>query len=96
MIYSLITTKQAKQDLKNIAKYIARENPIRAMTFIDEMEKYFEERLVHLPHSAKLVTNTIRMLPYKRYGAFYLIDETENLVKVLHIFAGGQDWENII
>ena len=96
MTYSLITTRQAKQDLKDIAKYIAPENPVRAMTFIDEMEKYLEERLSHFPFSAKLVTHTIRMLPYKRYGILYIVDEKENSVKVLHIFAGGQDWENII
>lgn len=96
MVYSLITTKQAKQDLKDIAKYIARENPVRAMTFIDEMESYFKERLSHFPLSTKLITNTIRILPYKRYGALYIVDEREKLVKVLHIFAGGQDWENNI
>ena len=94
MTYSLITTRQAKQDLKDIAKYIARENPVRAMTFIDEMEKYLEERLSHFPHSAKLVTHTIRMLPYKRYGILYIVDEVNMIVKVLRIVSGRQDWSD--
>ncbi len=96
MIYHIIITEQAEQDLENIADYIAEDNLARSISFIKEIREYFLERLSLFPLSAKLITNTIRMLPYKRYGVLYLVDEKTKLVKIIHIFAGGQNWENII
>ena len=96
MNYQIIITEQADQNLENIGDYIAEDNPARAISFIREIRGYLEERLSHFPFSAKLVTNTIRMLPYKRYSVLYIVDEDQKSVKILHIFAGGQDWESII
>lgn len=96
MIYKIITTKQAKQNLKEIVNYISEDNPYRAVIFSREVRGCIEERLSSFPLSTKLVTDTIRMLPYKRYVILYMVDEAKKLVKILNIFAGGQDWESLV
>lgn len=93
-IYHLKTSPKAKNDLKEIFKYIANQNVIRARTFIKELRSYLEERLQYLPFSGKVVKKPIRILIYKRYAALYIVDEEMRSVKILHIFAGGLDWEN--
>jgi toxin ParE1/3/4 len=94
--YNLIIPEQARQDLKDITKYIADDSPIRARSFIKELKTYFEDRLKQLPLSGKAVKGLVRMLPYKRYIILYIVDENKKLVKILNIFAGGRDWESFL
>ena len=96
MDYRIIIPKTAQDDLEEIATYIGLDNLQKAMSFIDELREYIIRRLGFMPLSAKIVKNQIRMTPYKRYNIFYIVSESNKIVTIIHIFAGGRDWENII
>ena len=49
-----------------------------------------------MPLSGRIIKGQIRMTPYKRYVILYIVDEGNSLVKILHIFAGGRDWESFL
>ena len=91
-MYKVVFSPHSRNNLKDISLFIAEDNAIRAVTFIDEMMVYFTQRLSNFPLSSPKVKGEIRMLPYKRYGILYIVDESLMLVKVLHIVSGGQDW----
>ena len=92
MSYKIIISAASRQKLKQIANYIAQDNPTRAISFIDEMQKSFEQTLAIMPYSGREIKPQIRMLPLKRYNIFYQVNEAEHSVYVLDIFAGSQDW----
>ena len=96
MNYKIFIPNQVRQELKDIAKYIAQDNPIRAQSFIKELRDYFEDRLGFMPLSGRIIKDQVRMTPYKRYVILYIADEENKLVKILHIFAGGRDWESFL
>jgi plasmid stabilization system protein ParE len=91
-MYKVIFSPHARKNLKDISLYIAEDNAIRAVTFIDEMMVLFIKRLSEFPLSCQKVKGEVRMLPYKKYGILYIVDEVNMIVKVLHIVSGGQDW----
>lgn len=92
-MYKVIFSKASRIEIKNIFKYIALDNEAIANSFVDKMMSYFNDRLSQMPLSCQKVKGEVRILPYKRYGILFLMDEKEMIVKVLHIFSGGQDWE---
>ena len=92
MSYKIIISDASRQKLKQIAAYIAQDNPSRAISFIDEMQKSFQQTLATMPYSGREIKPQLRMLPFKRYNIFYQVNEAERSVYVLDIFAGSQDW----
>jgi toxin ParE1/3/4 len=85
---------EAEDDLESIADYIARDDPIRAISFTAELrakvnglsgmaESFPLARLVRHPH--------IRRRTYRRYGIFYSINASEPCVDVLRILHGSRD-----
>ena len=96
MSYKIIISAASRQKLKQIATYIAQENPARAISFIDEMQASFQQTLAIMPYSGREIKPQLRMLPLKRYNIFYQVNEAERSVYVLDIFSGSQDWGNRI
>lgn len=93
-MYKVIFSTRATRQLEDIAFYIGLDNLQRAKSFTAEMRNFFIKRLSEMPLSCNKIKGDVRMLPYKRYGILYVVDESLMLVKVLHIFSGGQDWED--
>jgi toxin ParE1/3/4 len=85
MSYKIILSESCRKKLKEIAKYIAKDNPTRAISFIDEMQSNFQHRLSSMPLSGREIKPKIRMLTFKRYNIFYQINEIEKKVLVLDI-----------
>ena len=96
MSYNIIITNDAEENLVDIACYIAEDNPLRAESFLEEMSDFFTRRLESIPLSAIEVKKGIRMLPYKRYSIFYTVNKEAKIVSVLHVFAGGRDWDILV
>jgi plasmid stabilization system protein ParE len=92
MKYKVVFLGEAERQMENIAFYIGLDSLPMARKFIMEMRRFFFARLSNFPLAAPKVKGEIRMLPYKRYGILYIVDESLMLVKVLHIVSGGQDW----
>ncbi len=81
----------AEEDLVEIAEFIARDNPARALTFVDE-RKQACGRLIDHPRSGverSDLRRGLRSRPYGSYVIFYTPHET--VVRVERILHGSRD-----
>ncbi|MGV8887072.1 MAG: type II toxin-antitoxin system RelE/ParE family toxin [Pseudomonas sp.] len=83
----LLFSAHARDDLQQIARYIARDNPARAKTFVGELRVQCS-RLVAQPLlgiSRDDCAKGVRMISYSRYMIFYsVIDNDVHIERVLH------------
>ena len=93
----LVITAEAQNDLREIADYIAHDNPLRAVTFINEIEARLE-RLSFMPRAYPLLprheTSGVRRAIFKDYLIFYRIKD--DAVVVHHILHGSRDYEKML
>jgi toxin ParE1/3/4 len=82
---------RAVDDLEDIAEYIARDNPQRALSFIGELRTRCEQ-FVTFPLNAPLrpdIAEGIRMVPFGRYLILYSIAGDDLLIE--RIAHGARD-----
>ena len=81
---ALVWTRTALRSVDEIASYIARDNPVRAESFVAEL-KASAERLVSFPGIGKAgrVLGTRELVLHKNYVAIYRVVHTD--VQVLRI-----------
>lgn len=85
-------TVTAEQDVEEIGDYIARDNPARAVTFIEALTERCR-RLVEQPAAAPLrpeLGNGVRMTPFGRYLVFYSFDADE--LRIIRVIHGARNW----
>ena len=81
----------AKDDLLEIALYIAQDNPVRALSFVDELET----QCLRLGQAAGSgaprpeLGEGVRMLPHGRYLIFYR--EHASMLRIERIMHGARD-----
>jgi toxin ParE1/3/4 len=78
-------TANAEEDLENIADYIALDNPLRALSFIQEIRERCH-RIADAPQGYPLAPeygDDIRKLPFGNYLIFYTL--CVDSVVILHI-----------
>jgi toxin ParE1/3/4 len=90
-------TSAAEADLEEIADYIARDNPVRAMTFVRELyERCFD--IADMPEAWPVVPryehHGIRRRVHGRYLIFYQVGEDR--IVILHVLNGAMDVEAIL
>lgn len=81
----------ARDDLVDIAVYIAQDSPARALTFVDEIEEHCR-KLARTPNIGAPRTELgkdLRMLPHRRYLTFYRVED--NHVRILRILHSARD-----
>lgn len=93
----LVFTDEARADLIQIGDWIAQDNPLRAITFVDELEERCRQ-LTSMPRAYQLVpgfeARGVRRVPHGDYLIFYrVLDDT---VEVLHVLHGARDYEAIL
>ena len=104
MIWKIIHTENADQDLEKTREYIrdVLQEPETAKKQVARILKAISS-LDHFPLRYRIYeyepwrSRGIRVLPVDNYLAFYWPDETRNVVEILHILYGGRDlaaqWE---
>lgn len=94
---NVVLTDEALEDLVRIGAFIKKGNPVRAVTFVAELENRCMA-LADLPYGFPLVPrheNTgIRRRPHGEYLIFYRVEAAR--IDVLHILNGAQDYEAIL
>ena len=93
MSYTVKYMPNAADDLWGIAEYIARDNPKRALSFVDELENKTSETLKIAPKAGPIYKGRTRYFPVGRYVVLYEVNERKKLVEVLHIVAAATDWK---
>ena len=98
MIFNVVYSSEARQDLRDIYEYIAYEllepdtaagqtnRIMKAARSLDQMprrHRLYEEEPWH--------SQGLRFLPVDNYLIFYLPDETNNIVNIIRIMYGGRD-----
>lgn len=93
----LVFAAEARRDLLAIGDYIARDNPHRALSFIEEIELHCK-RIVNHPLACPVVPrhgqSGIRKAVHGRYVIFYVAEE--GTVHILHILAGAMNYEAVL
>jgi toxin ParE1/3/4 len=87
---------RAVDDLDDIAEYIARDNPQRALSFVDELQQRCEQ-LTRFPAAAPLrpdIAEEIRMVPFGRYLILYSIAGDHLLIE--RIVHGARDLPGLL
>ena len=87
----------AKNDLLEIALWIAQDNPSRAESFVEELARACE-RLAEMPLAFALLPghepSGIRRRPYGSYLVFYVAGE--DAVEIVRILHGARDYEAVL
>lgn len=90
-------TSAAEADLETISDYIAQDNPVRALSFIQELSRSCRE-LADMAEAWPIIPryehHGIRRRVHGRYLIFYRV-EPDRIV-VLHVLNGAMDIEAIL
>ncbi len=93
----VVFTQSAKAGLLEIADYIARDNPRRALSFVQEL-RGAAEATGEFPEAYPLVPRYehwgLRRRPYGNYLIFYRVEAEE--VVIDYILHGAQDYDAIL
>jgi toxin ParE1/3/4 len=90
-------TSAAEADLEAIADYIARDNPVRALSFVRELyERCLDiaEMPVAWPIVPRYEHHGIRRRVHGRYLIFYRV--SADCITILHVLNGAMDVEAIL
>ena len=85
MNFSVCYTKDAQEELREIALYIQSYDPVKAEPFVNSIIDYFDEILTDHPKSGKAYIKNIRKLTYKKYTAFYRFNKHRKEVEIMHV-----------
>lgn len=88
---------QAVEDLKEIGRYIARDNPRRGQSFSAEMKAHCL-RLIDMPGQGVArgrISSDLRMVPYKNYLIFYRVNKTVLRIERFLHSARDIDFDNL-
>jgi plasmid stabilization system protein ParE len=87
MSYLFEFTLRAEADLETIGLYIAKHNPKRAVTFMEDLYRQCVQ-LTHHPNIGPArpdIGRVIRVIPYKNYLILYAIQkETVIIKRIVH------------
>lgn len=93
----VVITRKAEADLEEIGDWIAEDNPLRAIIFVQALRANCLA-LADIPFGFPLVPryerSGIRRRPYRDYLIFYRI--SNEAIEVLHVLHAAQDYERIL
>lgn len=99
--YRIEIMPTAREGLLEIGEYIALDNPVRAITFIDEIIDSIQKNLSIFPYSGKVaedieVDQEVRVWSHGNYISYYRVAEDKQLVEVLYVFNASRDMQSLI
>jgi len=89
----LVTSPSANDELLEILTFIARNNPQKALEFIETLEQQIRKTLTTLPEAGKPHRNGTRYLTVMGRIIVYKYDKANDTVNILHYFGGGENWK---
>ncbi|MCJ8269389.1 MAG: type II toxin-antitoxin system RelE/ParE family toxin [Psychrosphaera sp.] len=88
-MYTVLRAKSAQDDIKTIARHIAKDSPQNALNFIESLLESAKTTLSVFPESGAKYESCY-LLPYRDYCIFYDIDHKNKTVKITHIKNAAQ------
>jgi toxin ParE1/3/4 len=103
MIYKLVVSKEADEDIEDIVLYIVSElnNPSAASAFLDDVEKSYNNivekpAMYSLCNDYRLRNGGYRKIVIKNYLILYRINEDDKMVIVVRVVYGGRNYSELI
>ena len=93
----VVFAQDAEADLERIGDYIAKDNPVAAVTFVIGLRRHCEalgEFPKRFPLAPRYEHTGVRRMTHGDYLIFYRVGAEE--VEILHILHGAQDYEPIL
>jgi toxin ParE1/3/4 len=91
----VIVSLRAEQDLADIIDYISRDNPIRALSFADELEAYFL-KIGERPNSFSPRPEWGAEKRSAVYGRYVIIFKTnDDHIEILRVAHGARDLDDM-
>lgn len=101
--YSIDVSDPAKQDILDIARYIAAElsAPEAALNMVEALGAGMQSldenpKRQGLVRDERLAVRGYRALPVKNYFIFYKVDDQARLVDIIRILYTRRDWVNLL
>ncbi len=92
----VVYTSRAKTDLREIALFIARDNPVRARSFVRELRVKADEigrGPLRWPHFQPLRDKKVRRRAFTSYGIYYVVTHDSVIVlRILHRARDAERW----
>jgi len=95
MTYRVYFSRSAEDDFLSIIDFIAADNPNRALSFVDELQKRTIEQLAAFPRSGRTY-GSFRYLVLDNYVVAYDVNETAKAVHVLLVSEGHRLWRELL
>jgi toxin ParE1/3/4 len=95
MEYTFRFSEDADADLDGILHFIAQDNPLRAISFVDELRQRAVEALSIFPNAGKPF-GAARMLSFGNYVILYRVDESAKTVTIILVTEGHRDWRELL
>jgi toxin ParE1/3/4 len=89
-------SRQADLDLEEIALFIARDNPARAFSFVEEIRQHCR-RLLRFPEASRLRPEYgpgVRVSVFRRYLIFYVVDA--DVLRISRVVHGARNLPKIL
>jgi plasmid stabilization system protein ParE len=93
-MYKVKVSSDAKKDLRSISKYIAKDNPSRAITFTQGMICSFKDKVSIFP-KAGMKCRHFYYTVYQGYFIFYDIKDEDQTVELLRVVNSGHCYPKI-
>jgi len=93
----VLLSPEAADDLRTIARWIAKDNPPRTESFINELERAclsLSRRPSRFPVALSLHGEPIRKRVHRDYLIFYRIKPKR--VEIMRILHGARDWATLL
>jgi toxin ParE1/3/4 len=91
LTYSLVTSADALHDLAKIQAFISRDNPDRALSFVEELRRHARAVAKNPPANRvrRELGHDIRVVRYRGYLLFYRVVGSD--VRLLRVEHGARD-----
>ncbi|MBV9427987.1 MAG: type II toxin-antitoxin system RelE/ParE family toxin [Bradyrhizobiaceae bacterium] len=93
----VVITEAAEADLQEIGDWIARDNPARALRFVQELRRRCESLIDGPRHYSRVPRYEhlgIRRRVYRNYLIFYRI--FADRIEILHVLHGAREYKSIL
>lgn len=93
----VVLSRTAEAELEAIADHIARDSPVRALSFVEELRAVCDLLAEHperFPLTPRYAGLGVRRRAYRDYLVFYRV--TAEAVEVLHVVHGARDVEALL
>ena len=92
--YTVVFTHEADEDFDNIIDHIAKDDPVRAISFVHELRDRAKNALSIVPAGGTAFKGSY-FFPFGKYVVVYDIDDANDRVVVHMISHSRRQWKSI-